>query len=68
MPTRLAVILTLIVSGCASAPEVDTRAAVKRIQAVATPHAAALAGDDVVEMRRTGRNLIATIDAAIAPL
>lgn len=57
----------LIASGCATAPRVDTPAAVKRIAALATPHAAALAGDDVAEMRRTGRDLIATIDAAIPP-
>jgi hypothetical protein len=30
-----------------------------------TKHAAALAGDSVPEMRRTGRNVIATYDAAV---
>jgi hypothetical protein len=38
-----------------------------RLQDLSTPHAAALAGEDINEMRRTGRDLIASIDAAAGP-
>ena len=52
----------LIESGCASA--VNDSAMIAVLDRPMTAHAAALAGDDVAEMRRTGRDLIATYDAA----
>lgn len=55
-----------ICAGCVSVP-VDDGAALRRLAATATPHAAALAGDDIDRMRSTGRALIAQIDAALAP-
>lgn len=63
MRTCLLVIPTLMLAGCATAPVSDSAlaAALKRPM---TKHAAALAGDSVPEMRRTGRNVIATYDAA----
>ncbi len=55
-------ILLLTVSGCAAAdcagPVLD------RLSRDATPHAAALAGNDVALMRSTGLDLISEIDAA----
>ena len=53
-----------MLAGCATAPVSDSAlaAALKRPM---TKHAAALAGDSVPEMRRTGRNVIATYDAAV---
>ena len=64
MRTCLLVIPTLMLAGCATAPVSDSAlaAALKRPM---TKHAAALAGDSVPEMRRTGRNVIATYDAAV---
>lgn len=62
MRTFLMGMMTLIVSGCATA--VTDRAVVDALAEPVTAHAAALAGDDVAAMRRTGRNLIAIYDAA----
>ena len=64
MRIYLSAIPMLILAGCASAPVSDSAlaAALKRPM---TKHAAALAGDSVPEMRRTGRDLIATYDAAV---
>ena len=67
MRTLVAAILILILNGCASEAPTHGRTALDRLQNLATPHAAALAGDDVNEMRRTGRDLIASIDAAAGP-
>lgn len=58
----LAVMMPLIVTGCTSAA--NDSAMVTVLDQPMTAHAAALAGDDVALMRRTGRNLIATYDAA----
>ena len=58
----LAVMMPLIVTGCTSAANDSAMATV--LDRPMTAHAAALAGDDVTLMRRTGRNLIATYDAA----
>ena len=58
----LVAMLMLTVSGCASA--VSDSAMVAALDRPMTAHAAALAGDDVAMMRRTGRDLIATYDAA----
>lgn len=54
-------ILTL--NGCISGA--DDSALVAVLDRPMTAHAAALAGDSVPDMRRTGRNLIATYDAAV---
>ncbi len=62
-----AAIPLLILTGCASEAPPNARVALDRLQDLATPHAAALAGEDVTEMRRTGRDLIASIDAAAGP-
>ncbi|MBW4709584.1 hypothetical protein KX928_17495 [Roseobacter sp. YSTF-M11] len=67
MRTLAAAILPLILIGCATEAPLNARAALDRLQDLATPHAAALAGEDVNEMRRTGRDLIASIDAAAGP-
>lgn len=56
--------LPLIAAGCATAPASDS-ALVAVLDRPMTAHAAALAGDSVPEMRRTGRNVIATYDAAV---
>ena len=64
MRTCLLVIPTLMLAGCATAPVSDSAlaAALKRPM---TEHAAALAGEDVAAMRRTGRNVIAIYDAGV---
>ena len=52
------------VSGCATAPsEGAATATLDRLAPLMTDHARALAGEDVAEMRSTGRRLIATYDA-----
>ena len=64
MRIYLSAIPMLILAGCASAPVSDSAlaAALKRPM---TEHAAALAGEDVAAMRRTGRNVIAIYDAGV---
>ena len=64
MRIYLSAIPMLILAGCSSAPVSDSAlaAALKRPMA---EHAAALAGDSVPEMRRTGRNVIAIYDAGV---
>ncbi|QRZ14744.1 hypothetical protein JWJ88_17415 [Paracoccus methylovorus] len=62
MRIYLLAMLTLIVTGCTSA--VNDSALSTVLDRPMTTHAAALAGDDVALMRRTGRDLIATYDAA----
>jgi hypothetical protein len=52
----------LIVTGCANA--VSEEAAKVALDPLVTAHAAALAGCDLDLMRSTGRDLIATYDAA----
>jgi len=61
---RILAILTaaLILIGCN--PVVNESALVSVLDPLMTNHAAALAGDDIAPMRRTGRILIATYDAA----
>lgn len=54
-------IAMLILSGCASA---GSDSVYSRLDPLVIVHAAALAGDDVAKMRSTGRDLIATFDAA----
>jgi len=60
----LPAILTLIVSGCATAPT-SQNAVLDRLAAPIDAHAAALAGDDVALMRSTGRTVIAIYDAGV---
>lgn len=64
MRIYLSAIPMLILAGCASAPVSDSALATA-LRRPMTEHAAALAGDSVPEMRRTGRNVIATYDAAV---
>jgi hypothetical protein len=61
---RTPAILTaaLILTGCAIAPNQSALGLV--LDKPMTAHAASLGGDDVQDMRRTGRILIATYDAA----
>ena len=54
--------LPLMLTGCGV--EVNDSALATALRRPMTEHAAALAGDSVPEMRRTGRDLIATYDAA----
>ena len=54
----------MIVSGCAVEAPPDSVLA-RAMAEPMTAHAAALAGEDVTAMRRTGRVVIATYDAAI---
>lgn len=58
----LAITLTML-TGCTVA--VSDSALATALRRPMTAHAAALAGDDVQAMRRTGRDLIATYDAAV---
>lgn len=64
MRILLPVMLTLIVSGCATV--VSNDAAKLILDPLVTAHAAALGGCDVDQMRSTGRDLIATYDAVFA--
>lgn len=64
MRIYLSAIPMLILAGCASAPVSDSALATA-LRRPMTEHAAALAGDSLPEMRRTGRNVIATYDAAV---
>lgn len=59
----LAAILPLILPGCTT--EVSDSALATALRRPMTLHAAALAGDSVSEMRRTGRNVIAIYDAGV---
>lgn len=59
----LAAMLPLILPGCTT--EVSDSALATALRRPMTLHAAALAGEDVSEMRRTGRNVIATYDAGV---
>lgn len=54
----------MIVSGCAVEAPPDSVLA-RALADPVTAHAAALAGEDVPAMRRTGRVVIATYDAAV---
>ena len=54
--------LMLTAAGCATGASDSAIVAV--LDRPMAAHAAALAGDDVLLMRRTGRDLIATYDAA----
>ena len=56
-------ILTQIAAGCTT--EVSDSALATALKRPMTEHAAALADNSVPEMRRTGRNVIATYDAAV---
>ena len=64
MRTWVLGILTMIVSGCAVEAPPDSVLA-RALADPVTAHAAALAGEDVPAMRRTGRVVIATYDAAV---
>lgn len=55
----------MIVTGCASAVPATDSVMATALSKPMTAHAAALAGDDVDTMRRTGRVVIATYDAAV---
>jgi PBP1b-binding outer membrane lipoprotein LpoB len=61
---RILAILTaaLILTGCASGANDSALATV--LDPLMTNHAASLGSDDVSDIRRTGRILIATFDAA----
>ena len=61
----LAAMLPLILLGCTT--EVSDSALATALRRPLTEHAAALAGEDVAAMRRTGRNVIATYDAGVGP-
>lgn len=56
------VILMMTVTGCLNG--VSNNALEVALDKPMTKHASALAGDDVALMRSTGRDLIATYDAA----
>lgn len=56
-------ILTQIAAGCTT--EVSDSALATALRRPMTAHAAALAGEDVDVMRRTGRNVIAIYDAGV---
>ena len=58
-------ILPMIVTGCASAVPATDSVMATALSKPMTAHASALAGDDVDAMRRTGRVVIATYDAAV---
>ena len=60
-PMLAGAMLTLI--GCGSVTEGAATATLDRLDPLMTTHARALAGEDVDQMRRTGRVLIATYDA-----
>ena len=64
MRIYLSAIPMLILAGCASAPVSDSALATA-LRRPMTAHAAALAGEDVDAMRRTGRNVIAIYDAGV---
>lgn len=55
----------MIVTGCASAVPATDSVMATALSKPMTAHAAALAGDDVDAMRRTGRVVVATYDAAV---
>ena len=57
----LAAMLPLMLTGCGV--EVNDSALATALRRPMTEHAAALAGDSVSDMRRTGRNVIAIYDA-----
>lgn len=59
-------ILMMTLTGCGPEAASD-RVLAPALAKPMTAHAAALAGDDVVLMRRTGRVVIATYDAAVGP-
>lgn len=66
MRTLAMALLTLtIVSGCVNADGASR--VLDRLDEPMTTHAAALAGDDVVLMRATGRRVIAIYDAGVGP-
>lgn len=57
----------LTLSGCFGS-EVSETTALDRMAPAVTQHAAALGGNDVAEMRRTGLDLINLFDAARGPM
>ena len=59
----LALLTLTTLAGCATA--VDDSALASVLSRPMTDHAATLAGDDIPAMRRSGRALIATYDAAV---
>lgn len=64
MRIYLAAMPLMMLTGCGGAA-VSNSALATVLDRPMTAHAAALAGDSVPEMRRTGRDLIATYDAAV---
>lgn len=68
MRILVAAMLLTILSGCAREVRVSQTAVLDRLDPLMTEHSAALAGDDVTEMRRTGRVLISTYDAGRGPV
>lgn len=65
MRILVSVILTMTLTGCVGGQGVSQSAVLDRLSPLVTAHAKALAGDDIAEMRRTGRVLIATYDAGV---
>lgn len=63
MRIYLSAIPMLILAGCTVAA--SDSALATALRRPMTEHAAALSGEDVAAMRRTGRNVIATYDAAV---
>ena len=59
----LAAMLPLMLTGCTVAA--SDSALATALRRPMTEHAAALAGEDVAAMRRTGRNVIAIYDAGV---
>lgn len=56
----LALLMLLMLPGCVIS---QTSTSVDRLRAPAAAHAYALAGDDMAEARRTGRALLAQLEA-----
>jgi hypothetical protein len=61
MRTLAAAMMMTMLNGCVTGP--SDSALVAGLRGPMTDHAAALAGDDVAAMRRTGRVVIAKFDA-----
>ena len=60
MRALTALMMMLTLGGCMNSP---SGTAVDRLQGPASRHAAALAGDDMVKARATGRELLALLEA-----
>lgn len=67
MRTLALAILPMIVIGCSGAGGPTDGVLAAALEKPMTAHAAALGGEDVAAMRRTGRVVIATYDAAVGP-